>query len=200
MQRTCLIKLYGCEQTLADSELDTLRAHIRTGPLRTPVQDPEYPITQLNQLAARALSPGINDPGTAVTCVAWYSMALAGIVDRELPGKVLLDEDDQAVLLVRFSDFPCLAKAFYAPARQLARGNIPVLIALLESLISLASLTARPDRLRQLGIEAELIRMTSEQGDHLEYDLRNFRQRYHQLKRLTERRATAGQPSAASVV
>ena len=184
---TCLIKLYGCQGELDDSDLDPLRAHIRTGPMRTPVQDPEYPITQLNQLAARALSPGINDPGTAITCIDWYSMALARIVDRELPGKVFLDEEEGAVLLVRFSDFAGIAKAFYAPARQFARDNIPVLIALLESLIRLASLTARADRLQQLGEEARLISVTTEQGDHLDYDLRHFRQRYQQLRRLTGR-------------
>ena len=155
--------------------------------MRTPVQDPEYPITQLNQLAARALSPGINDPGTAITCIDWYSMALAEIVDRELPGKVFLDEEEGAVLLVRFSDFAGIAKAFYAPARQFAHDNIPVLIALLESLIRLASLTARADRLQQLGEEARLISVTTEQGDHLDYDLRHFRQRYQQLRRLTGR-------------
>ena len=184
---TCLIKLYGCKSELDDSDLDPLRAHIRTGPMRTPVQDPEYPITQLNQLAARALSPGINDPGTAITCIDWYSMALARIVDRELPGKVFLDAEEGAVLLVRFSDFAGIAKAFYAPARQFARDNIPVLIALLESLIRLASLTARADRLQQLGEEARLISVTTEQGAHLEYDLRHFRRRYQQLRRLTGR-------------
>lgn len=187
LQGTCLIKLYGCQGELDDSDLDPLRAHIRTGPMRTPVQDPEYPITQLNQLAARALSPGINDPGTAITCIDWYSMALGRIVDRELPGKVFLDEEEGAVLLVRFSDFAGIAKAFYAPARQFACDNIPVLIALLESLIRLASLTTRADRLQQLEEEARLISVTTEQGDHLDYDLRHFRQRYQQLRRLTGR-------------
>lgn len=187
LQGTCLIKLYGCPEELQDSDLDALRAHVRTGQMRTPVQDPEYPITQLNQLAARALSPGINDPGTAITCIDWYSMALSRIVDHELPGKVFLDEAAGAVLLVRFSDFAGIAKAFYAPARQFASDNIPVLIALLESLIRLASLTARADRLQQIEMEARLISVTTEQGDHLEYDLRNFRRRYNQLKRLTRR-------------
>ena len=46
---------------------------------------------QLNQLAARALSPGINDPGTAITCIDWFSLALADIVDRDLPGAVFVD-------------------------------------------------------------------------------------------------------------
>lgn len=62
-----------------------MNRHILTGPVRTSAQDPEFPITQLNQLAARALSPGINDPGTAVSCIDSFSLALAQIVDRDLP-------------------------------------------------------------------------------------------------------------------
>ena len=187
MQGTCLLKLYDCQRDLSEDELDSLCAHIRTGPMRTPVQDPEYPITQLNQLAARALSPGINDPGTAVTCIDWYSMALARIVDRELPGKVFLDAKGAPVLLARYTDFPGLAKAFYAPARQFARSNIPVLIALLESLVRLAELTTRGDRLKQLRLQGNHLGDIVEEGAHLEFDLRGFRQRYRKLMRLASR-------------
>jgi uncharacterized membrane protein len=33
---------------------------------RTPAQDPEHGVRQLVEIALRALSPGINDPFTAV--------------------------------------------------------------------------------------------------------------------------------------
>jgi uncharacterized membrane protein len=187
LQGSCLIKLYGCSQEQLEAGLGALCATIRTGPLRTPVQDPEYPVTQLNQLAARALSPGINDPGTAITCIDWFSMALAKIVNSELPGKVFLDDNSGARVLVRFTDFPGLAKAFYAPARQFASANIPVLIALLESLIRLAELSTWPDRLQQISTEGSALRDTIEHGDHLDPELNGFRQRYNKLTRLTTR-------------
>ena len=151
------------------------------------MQDPEYPVTQLNQLAARALSPGINDPGTAITCIDWFSMALAKIVNSELPGKVFLDDNSGARVLVRFTDFPGLAGAFYAPARQFASANIPVLIALLEARRRRADLSTRPDRLQQISTEGSALRDTIEHGDHLEPELNGFRQRYNKLTRLTTR-------------
>jgi uncharacterized membrane protein len=39
------------------------------GPERTLEQDVEFAISQLVEIAVRALSPGINDPITAITCI-----------------------------------------------------------------------------------------------------------------------------------
>src|SRR5690606_11446489 len=43
---------------------------------RTPIQDPDYAVHQLVEVAVRALSPGINDPFAAVICVDWLGSAL----------------------------------------------------------------------------------------------------------------------------
>jgi len=50
----CLFKVYGCEPEELDDAVSTLHRLIVTGPVRTPVQDPEYPITQLNIGCRRA--------------------------------------------------------------------------------------------------------------------------------------------------
>jgi uncharacterized membrane protein len=182
----CVIKLYTNQTPLQIEEIEKLTCCIRTGTLRTSVQDPEYPITQLNQLAARALSPGINDPGTAITCIDWFGMAIAQIIDRDFPGKVILGSQDKPVLLVRFTDFSGILKAFYAPARQLAKDNIPVLISLMDSLVRLAELTSRTDRLQDLAIQGRHVFGAIKSGNHLDDDLRGFRQRYAKLKALTQ--------------
>ena len=45
-------------------------AEVVLGPKRTPTQDVEFSIGALVEIALRALSPGINDPRTAITCIA----------------------------------------------------------------------------------------------------------------------------------
>ena len=184
---TTLVKIYGSDAQALAGKLDSLHHCFMTGPMRTPVQDPEYPITQLNQVAARALSPGINDPGTAITCVDWFSMALGQIADRDLPGKVFLDGEQGSRVLARYTDFDGILKAFYAPARQFSRGNIPVLIALVDSLYRLAQLTTRQPRLAAIAREGGLVYEEVERGDHLPDDLRDFRQRYRKLMTVTGR-------------
>lgn len=52
------------------------------GDQRTEVQDPRYGARQLSEIASRALSPGINDPYTAMGCIDWAAESLAHVVRR----------------------------------------------------------------------------------------------------------------------
>lgn len=54
--------------------------------------DPGFGVRQLADIAIRALSPGINDPTTAVTCVAYVRTAL--VEDASLPRRRRLVERD----------------------------------------------------------------------------------------------------------
>ncbi|API60592.1 hypothetical protein BSL82_15925 [Tardibacter chloracetimidivorans] len=54
------------------------------GNSRTPTQDLEFLIDELVEIALRALSPGINDPFTAITSIHWMGAALAKLADRDL--------------------------------------------------------------------------------------------------------------------
>jgi uncharacterized membrane protein len=51
---------------------------------RTVYQDVAFGIRQIVDIANKALSPGINDPTTAVTCIEYLSVILARIASRQL--------------------------------------------------------------------------------------------------------------------
>lgn len=181
----CIFKMYVRAGNIPEHTVEELNACIVTGPMRTPVQDIEYAITQLNQLAARALSPGINDPGTAITCVDWFSLALAEIIDRDLAGCVFLDREREPRLLAQVSDFAGIMKAIYAPLRQLAHTDIPVTVSLLESLCRLAELTKRADRLGILTLHGDLIHAATLHREVSGFDMQDIRQRHRKLLVLT---------------
>lgn len=183
----CAFKVYGCQPEVLHHSVDELNRYVVTGPVRTSMQDPEYPITQLNQLAARALSPGINDPGTAISCVDAFSLALAQIIDRDMPGCVFADADTKARLLLRCTGFEGILKAVYAPLRQFANADVAVSVSLFESLCRLAELTTRERRLAMLGMHGDLIWDGLEDRGFTEYDMRDIRQRYKRLQILTQR-------------
>ena len=61
---------------------ESLRACMVFGAQRTATQDIEFAIDQLVEIAARALSPGINDPFTAIACVDRLGSALARLAQR----------------------------------------------------------------------------------------------------------------------
>lgn len=54
------------------------------GATRTPKQDPDFLIDELVEIALRALSPGINDPFTAINALHWLGAATAELGTRDL--------------------------------------------------------------------------------------------------------------------
>ncbi len=183
----CLFKVFGCPAEQLSDAVNELNGYIICGPIRTPTQDPEYPITQLNQLAARALSPGINDPETAITCIDWFSLSLVQVVDHDLPGSVFLDQDGTPRLLAKFTHFPGIMKAIYAQLRQFAKSEVSVTVSLFESLCRLAELTTRTDRLAILALHGQLIWNEITDKELTSYDVADLKQRYKKLLVLTSR-------------
>ena len=72
---------------------------VATGFERTNVQDVAFGFRQLVDVAARALSPGINDPTTAIHVLGHLSSLLCALVDRN-PGPRMMTDDDGGVRVV----------------------------------------------------------------------------------------------------
>lgn len=49
------------------------------------MQDTRFLIDELVEVGTRALSPGVNDPFTAITCLDWLGTALSEAAQRKLP-------------------------------------------------------------------------------------------------------------------
>jgi uncharacterized membrane protein len=110
---------------------------ILLGAYRTPVQDPEFAIHQLVEIALRALSPGINDPYTAITCVDKLNSVLCGLTKRVFPARQHCDEAGQLRLVCKVLTFDDIARAAFDQIRQEATNNVSVTIRLLNSLNNL---------------------------------------------------------------
>jgi len=88
------------EQALVEERLENLcRAtvgRVSIGDQRTPYQDVEHLARQLVDVAARSLSPGVNDPYTALNAIDALSAAFAPTAGRQDPHPVLVDDDGVA--------------------------------------------------------------------------------------------------------
>jgi uncharacterized membrane protein len=73
-----------CGGSVAESVEKRVRECFALGESRTPAQDLEFLIDELVEIGLRALSPGINDPFTAITCIHWIAAAMAKLADRDL--------------------------------------------------------------------------------------------------------------------
>lgn len=120
--------------------LKVLRSKFILGPQRTPVQDLEYPIVQIHQVAARALSSGINDPPTAIACIDWMAAAVARSISAHLPRRTFTDDDDNPRVVGRRFDFFALTECIFLPLRRYASDNLQVSLHVLKTAAELITL------------------------------------------------------------
>ncbi len=69
-----------------------IRSAFAWGRQRTARQDVRFLVNELVEIAARALSPGVNDPFTAISCLDWLSAALKDLAGRDFPSPQRFDE------------------------------------------------------------------------------------------------------------
>ncbi len=123
---------------------------------RTSSADLEYTIRQLVEVAVRALSPGINDPHTAISVLDRLGASLCDMVGRSLPTGVWL-RDGETCLVVPGVDYDGLVDAMFHMIRQNAAGSVAVMIRMLDVLAAVASCEPRPDRNATLARHAKLV-------------------------------------------
>lgn len=88
-----------------DDQLNACGELFSIGRKRSALQDLRFPIDELVEIAARALSPGVNDPFTAIACIDWLGAALMDLSAMPTPPARLRDEDGQVRLNVPRLDF-----------------------------------------------------------------------------------------------
>lgn len=134
------------------------------GRKRTIEQDSEYAIHQLVEIAVRALSPGINDPFTALMCVDRLTSALCKVAEREIPSPYRYDEKNQLRVIARTVAFPNLLDSSFNLIRQYSRHSAAVTIRLLESLVVIAWRVTREEDKKAVLRHADMIKRGSEEG------------------------------------
>jgi len=146
-----------------DGLADAVADLYTVGRQRTAVQDAGFGVRQIVDIALKALSPGINDTTTAVTCVQYLSAVLARLAARHLADPYRTDGGKVRVI-VRGANFPGLLGEAFDQIRQNAEGNVAVLLALLGALEVVAGRTRDAGRLgsiaRQVRLIAEVARRT----------------------------------------
>ena len=128
------------------------------GRSRTAMQDVEFSIDQLVEIAVRALSPGINDPQTAMTCVDWLGAALGHVAERKFPSHQYHDDDGKLrVLVAKPICFALFADAAYNEIRRYGAGAVEVMIRVLESISEVAAHTKNEEEIAVLRRHADAV-------------------------------------------
>jgi uncharacterized membrane protein len=110
------------------------------GPSRLPDADVSFLIHLLNEIALRALSPGVNDSYTAITCIDNLSATLSQLLRHEPPSNVDCDSDGQPRLYGEFLSLKTILDTTLRPLRISSRGNILVTQRLLHAINDMSKL------------------------------------------------------------
>ncbi len=121
---------------------DSMASAVVLGDKRTDADDIEYAFSQMIEIAVRALSPGINDPKTALACIDHCSAALCEVVELPPPVSEYSDDDGKTRLHVETITFESLLNKCFGSIRQHAGGQVDVLLCLLDGLIRISQFTA----------------------------------------------------------
>ncbi|MFO7662221.1 MAG: DUF2254 family protein, partial [Chloroflexota bacterium] len=140
-----------------DRLIDKVRSLFVLGNQRTPNQDIEFGVNQLVEIAVRALSPGLNDPFTAMTCVDHLGSVLCRLATRAMPSHYRHDHQNQLRVISPANTFAEVTNAAFNQIRQYSRSSAAVTIRLLETIAVIAGFAYRPEDRAALLRHAEMI-------------------------------------------
>lgn len=118
-----------------------LNAAFDIGPTRTMQQDVEFGVIQIVDIALRAMSPAINDPSTAISCVDQLSRILILWISRRPPPSHYYAPPHVLRLVVPWIDFDGLLDTAFEQIRHYAAADIAVSLRLVRALGDIASAT-----------------------------------------------------------
>jgi uncharacterized membrane protein len=154
-----------------DERLDEqIRRAFRLGNQRTPTQDVECAVNQPVEMAVRAMSPAINDPFTAMTCLDHIGEGLALFIRQGEQSPNIHDRDGQLRLVFEPVTFDELLSAAFDMLRHASCDNASVLLHMLEVIDAVGQETKSPEARQKLLRHVGLIQAESQAGELIEED------------------------------
>ncbi|CAK8721421.1 DUF2254 domain-containing protein [Candidatus Electronema halotolerans] len=141
----CPLVLVWPGNKVTDQLVALVNAAFALGNQRRAGQDIEFAVNQLVEIAIRALSPGVNDPFTAMACVDRLGSALCRLAQREMPSPYRHDTEEHLRIITPVLTFPDVTDAAFNQIRQYGSSSVAVTIRLLETIAVVAGSVHRSE-------------------------------------------------------
>jgi uncharacterized membrane protein len=167
------------ERVLPDHALD-FNAAFDIGPTRTMQQDVEFGVIQIVDIALRAMSPAVNDPSTAISCVDQLGRIMIFWIGRLPPPSYYYAPPHVLRLFVPWIDFDDLLDTAFEQIRHYAAADIAVSLRLIRAFRDIASTTEHAEL--RIKLVERAYRVLAGCAEHLpKDDLRKLQQRLAEL-------------------
>ena len=160
----------------------TIANAFAVGARRSALQDLRFLIDELVEIAARALSPGVNDPFTAVTCLDWLSAGLSDLAGRTLPSHLRLDDDGALRIIAHPETFDGFLDRSFGALAQYCAGDMVAALRYIRSLGEISLDCDDPHRLTMIGDYVDKLEELAE-VNLSGFNLSRVRERADELRR-----------------
>lgn len=109
--------IYSNQDWEEDSKSELLSQFV-IGKTKTSQQDLEFSIHQMVEIASRALSPGVNDPYTAITCIDNLTSTMCYLAEAKFPSKYRTDKNGDLRVIADVLEFEGVLDAAFNQIRQ----------------------------------------------------------------------------------
>ncbi len=171
---------------LSDEHLTKLRNHFVLGSMRTAEQDLEYCIRQLVEVALRALSPGVNDPFTAMNCIDHLGGAMVSITQKRLPAHHHHDADGTDRVHTPPATYAGFLGSAFDQIRQAAAGKPDVTMRILETLYQIGQQCRTHVQFRAVQEQARLTLEMLDRDGLADADAEEIDARYAKVRNLNQ--------------
>jgi uncharacterized membrane protein len=150
---------------VTDEIAEKLKEIVQLGDQRTREQRVDFEMLALVEIALRALSKGINDPFTAISCINWLSAGLAKFMDR-YPDYRVHGADDRIRVLEAPQTFEHYLHNTLNPIR-VAATDIPMVLDRLRDVVAdLQTIAIHETHQRALDEQMRLLKATMAKLPH----------------------------------
>ncbi len=166
-----------CSKECSEEQIKELQNQFVLGKMKTSQQDLEFSIHQMVEIASRALSPGVNDPYTAIACIDNLTATMCYLAKTNFPSKFVVDDENTLRLMIKTLTFEGVLNAAFNQIRQFSVGSPSVMIRLVESLNTIDSFATKPVYKKAIRKHIEMIvrlgkKTINEKNDLLDLELR----------------------------
>ncbi len=146
-----------------------LRGTYAMGQERTAHQNILFLADELVEILARALSPGVNDPFTAINCINWFHSAINTMMQGEAPSPYRRDENDDLRIIAHPISFKRFVSVICDQSRPYIASDRNAAIKMLTTLTELAA-GAKTDEQREI-LTSQLEKLNRAANDALGSEL-----------------------------
>jgi uncharacterized membrane protein len=139
-----LLQVYKGER-LPPEGVHQLRNAFDFGPSRTLQQDIEFGVLQIVDIALKAISPAVNDPSTAITCVDQLSRVLIHFASREPPRSVLCDPPGLVRVSLMVTNLERMLDSAFEQIRLYSQADLAVSLRMMRAVGDIAVTLQDPE-------------------------------------------------------